>query len=369
VPALGAAAIQQGFAASYERTALLLLLVPGLVSLVVEPFIFVLADRYPRKAFVCGGLFAMAAAAIAAALAPTFAVLAGAVSVAYVAAGSGVALSQATLIDAAPDQAERMMTRWTLLGEVGDLAGPAMMAALAWLGLGWRAAYAIVGVLVAIWAVAILRRPFPIAPRPSDDEASGPSPWRNRRLLLWSFAEALCNFLDEILVVFASLHLRDDLGAGPVARSVVLGAYVAGAILGLAITDRLLRRIQAMSLLALSGAACTLLYLAWLAMPSVWLSAPMLLLVGVAAAPLYPLCSAQSYAVLPGRSGAVQAVGHLYTPMVMATPWLLGWLADRAGTVSALLVLTAQPLLIAVIAVAVLAHQRRRQRLLHRQSP
>jgi hypothetical protein len=59
---------------------------------------------------------------------------------------------------------------------------------------------------------------------------------------------------------------------------------------------------------------------------------------------------AQAYAALPGRSGAVNAAAHLFTPVAMALPWLLGRLADHAGTTAALLVLVAEPLALLVIA-------------------
>jgi fucose permease len=91
-------------------------------------------------------------------------------------------------------------------------------------------------------------------------------------------------------------------------------------------------------------------YLAWLAAPNLWLSAAGMLLVGATASPLYPIVTAQAYAALPGRSGTVNAAGHLFTPLAMALPWLLGRLADRAGTMAALLVLVAEPLAIFLIA-------------------
>src|SRR5829696_5149628 len=89
VPTVGAAAIQRAFGTSYEATAWMLLLAPALVSMAIEPVLFLLADRHPRKWFVCGGLLAMAIAALLAAAAPNPYVLAAALALAFVAAGSG----------------------------------------------------------------------------------------------------------------------------------------------------------------------------------------------------------------------------------------------------------------------------------------
>jgi len=49
VSSAGSPAIQESFATSYATTAWLLLLVPALVALVLEPVVFVAADRWPRR--------------------------------------------------------------------------------------------------------------------------------------------------------------------------------------------------------------------------------------------------------------------------------------------------------------------------------
>jgi FSR family fosmidomycin resistance protein-like MFS transporter len=355
VPAAGSPAIQDSFATSYATTAGILLLLPALIALVLEPIVFLAADRWPRRWFIRGGLFAMAGSALACACAPGPLTLALASGLGFVASGTAVALSQATLVDLHPGARERAMTRWALMGTVGDLGGPLLLAGLAAAGLGWRTGYVVVAALVAAWATLPLPE-IPATPAAPDDDDDA-SLWtglrlalRERRLLLWLGAAALCDLLDEIVIVFASLHLRDDLGAGPTERAVVLSAFVVGGVIGVTATDRLLARHPPVRLLAIASAACAVTYLLWLAAPTWWLSAIGMLAVGATAAPLYPIATAQCYAALPGRSGAVNAAGHLFTPVAMLLPWLLGALADRAGTVAALAVLVAQPIGIAVIA-------------------
>lgn len=362
VPSVGSADIQASFQASYQTMAWALLLVPGLVALLVEPALFVLADRYPRKWFVCGGLLAMAVAAFAAAAAPSVPVLAGAVALSYIASGCGVSLSQATLIDARPEARERVMARWTLLGTIGDLAAPVLMATLAAVALGWRSGYVVAGAVTLACALLLARQRFPAPVADDDDDEPGIgaallAAVRNRRLLLWLGATALCDLMDEILVVFATLYLRDHLHAGPIERSIILVACVAGEVCGLAIADRLLARMPPLRVLIVSCVSCAALYLAWLAAPTVWLSALLMAGVGVTVAPLYPIVSAQAYAALPGRSGTVNAAGHVFTPLALALPWLLGWIADHAGVISALALLIVQP--VGIAALAAIALQRR----------
>ena len=321
---------------------------PGIVALFLEPLIFLLADRHPRRWFVVGGLAVMGLTAFASALAPGPVWLAATVAVAWVATGTGVTLAQSTLCDANPDRREQVLTRWTLLGVVGDLGGPALFAVLAWLSLGWRSAYLVVGVVIAALTLLLVRQPFPAPTRDDDDEppllAALGIALRNKRLLLWLAACSLCDLLDEIFLVFASLRLRDELGADVATQSAALAILIAAEAIGLALCERLLRRMPSRRLLALSAVACAIAYAGWLAAPNLALAIVALAAVGLTVAPLYPLTAAECYAALPDRSGAVHAAGHVFTPVMLILPWLLGWIADRAGTTAALAVLGVAPL-------------------------
>lgn len=361
VPAAGSPAIQAELGTSYAATAGVLLLVPALVALVLEPLVFLAADRWPRRWFVRGGLAGMAVASLLAAIAPGAVTLAIAISLSFVASGSATALAQATLVDRHPDARERVMTRWMLWGLAGGLGGPLLLAGLDEAGLGWRAAFAAVGAVLAAWC-ALTWRVDISAEEPDDDEDAGvvaaiELAIRDAGLLRWLAASALCNLLDDILVVFASLHLRDDLGAGPGERAIVLGAFIAGGAVGVVVADRALAKVPALRVLRVSAVACAVTYVAWLGAPTWWLSALGMLAVGATTAPLYPIVTAQAYAALPGRSGAVNAAGHLFTPFSMLAPWLLGLVADRAGVMAALVVLLAQPL--GILALATPTRRRR----------
>ena len=350
-------AIQQDFGSSYARLGVALLVVPALIALVIEPILFLLADRYPRRRFISGGLFVLAAASFAAALAPNVVVLSLAEAAAGVAAGCAVGLARATLVDAEPERREQVMSRWVLFSLAGDLLAPLLFAALAWAALGWRASFAVAGGLVLIWGLGLASRPLPAVAVAAPDEEDGAGLFaglrvalKSRRLLMWLGGCALCDLLDELLVVFAALHMR-DLGLDAGARSAVLIGFVLGGALGIAVVDRLLARIAPLRLLAASSVACAALYLAWVAVDTAWLSVALFTLVGMTASPLYPIATAQAYAVLPGRSGAVNAAGVVFEPISLMLPWLLGLAADAWGVTAALLLLVAQPIGLAAIAL------------------
>ena len=360
MPSAGAPDIERSLGLSHTATAVVLFVVPGVVQLVLDPVWFWLSDRFGRPWLVRGGLAVMAATLLVAAAAPGPVTLSLALSLWGVATGAAVSLTEVTLIDGWPEQRARTMTRWTLLSLVGDFAAPMLLGGLALVAPGretWRAAFAIVGGLLAVWAVLASLRAFPApAVAVGEDE---PSLWqaarealRDRVLVGWLFGTALCNLLDEILIVFASLYVRDELGASPAAQSAVVGAFVAGGAIGLVGLDRLLARHSEHRLMIAAGVACTVAFAVWLAAPAVWLSVVLMVPVGATAGPLYPLASAQAYARCPGRASVVLVTSHLFGPFALALPWLLGWVADRAGPLAALALLAAQPIGLVALAIA-----------------
>jgi MFS family permease len=365
VPSGGAPDIERSLGLSHTATAVVLFLVPGVVQLVLDPVWFVLSERLGRPALVRGGLAIMAASSLVAAAAPGPVTLAGALSIWGVATGAATSCSELTLIDSRPDQRARTMARWTLLAMVGDFAAPMLLGALAVIAPGregWRIAFAVVGALLAVWALAAARSPLPAGAAEAGD--SEPPLWqaarealRDRVLIAWLFGTALCHLLDEILIVFASIHVRDALGASPAAQSAMVGAFIAGGALGLVGLDRLLARHTEHRLVIAAGVACAAVFAGWLAAPSVWLSVVLMVPVGATAAPLYPLASALAYARCPGRSSVVLVTSHLFAPITLALPWLLGWIADHAGVPAALALLAAQP--VGLVALAAVTSPRR----------
>jgi len=72
IPAVASPDLQREFGVSYGMAAGWVLTAFGLLAVIVEPPIFVLADRYPRRWFVCGGLGALGAVCVAAGFAPSY---------------------------------------------------------------------------------------------------------------------------------------------------------------------------------------------------------------------------------------------------------------------------------------------------------
>lgn len=371
IPVADAPTIRSELALEYAGTSWFLLAAPLALAILLETPLLLLSDRWPRRRIVAIALGVMAICLGLAAVSTSPWMLAVAFAMWAAAGGVGVGVAQATLMAAFPHDRERMMTRWTLMGMLGDAATPLVLLGAAALGLDWRAATGMAAAMHVLAAIGVaLRRSEPEPESESASEAASASAsasaWtrlreglRNRALLLWLGATALCCLLDEIFVVFGTLFMRDQIGASTVEQGVVLFAFAVGGGAGLLATDRMLTRVPPMKLLALSGLACAVSFALWIAATSVPFSIALALVVGFAGAPLYPIAQARAYAMEPDRPGLVHAIDQIYAPVPVLAPIALGFVADHAGLVAALALLLVEPLCLAALALASLLERRR----------
>lgn len=338
--------LERSFGASHALATAMLFLVPGIVALCVEPWIFVAADRRPRRWFIRGGVIGMAVAGGVAAFAQSPIVVAASQALLWVAIGSASGLAQATLVDQAEHRA-RTLARWTLLSTLGDVCAPVVLLACG----GWRAGYGVTACVLAAWAIALCCVPID-GVGSGDDGDERASLWdalRDRELLAWLLACALCDLLDEILIVLASLHVRDDFGGSLFAQTVVVVLFVAGGFIGLVILERVLITQPERRVLIIASLLCAASYGTWMLAPSLIGCAILIVPVGVFASTLYPLASAQAYALR--SSGLVLAASHVFTPIGLALPFLLGAAADRWGLPAALGMILTAPISICMLAI------------------
>jgi MFS family permease len=319
-----------------------------LLGVVLEVPLMTMGDRWPRRPMIALGLLAMAVSCALPALVPTYWAVLLSLVLYGPAAGVGVELAQATLVDADPKRAETMLARWTLLGALGDIGTPAVLAAVVAVGFSYRAAFAICAVAVLWNAWAVWRGPdVPRVHVEEEERGTLRDAIRNRRLVLWELACVFCAFLDELMVAFGALHLHMP----PAQRAVVFIAWMLGSIAGASLAERLLARRSSRQLLIATSIACAPALGLWLWADTLWLSAVALSLVGFFAAPMYPIAKAQAYDAMPGSSGAVAALGALLQPVEMLFPIAVGFAANAFGVTPALTLLFLQPLGLLLLAV------------------
>ena len=342
--------IERDLGIGHATAMIALFTAPAMVAAVGDPPIFLLAAKKPRwhRAMVLGGLTLQGLSLLAAASAQSAWVLGAAVCVMYTASSASTGLAEITLMDSAGDDHEQWMARWAGLGAIGDLLAPLLVAAVAWIGLGWRTSVALVGLGFLVYAAFLSPRPFP--PHVEDEHEPGlreslREAWTHPTLMAWLVGVSLCSLLDETFVALAALHLEAAYGAVESTRGLILALLTGSTVLGLVATERALAAgVVPMRLLRVVALACTACFLAWWAAPDLRTSAAALLALGLCIGPLWPIAMAQAFRALPGRGAIVEVAQIPFGLFDVVLPLLIGWIADTWGLRVALLVLLAQPL-------------------------
>lgn len=351
--------LRDTFHLSYAQAGLLFTF-GALSSLLFEPPINLLSDHLHKRIPLLAALLVLVGGYLLAGFATSYLLLALALVTLYPAIGTALGLAQAVLIDTAPQQSERTMTRWTLLAGIGDLLSPLTVGLLASLGLGWTPLCVLAS---GIWLAALLivaPQRFPRMRLAHDDAedalvgmlAGVRVALRDRELLRWVGVILLATMPDEIFLGFAALYLHDQLHADPLAVSFVLGVGMASGMLGLLALERILPRVRGVRLLPGMALVTLAGVVLMLAMPSIWSAALGVCLVHLGAAGWYPLAKAAAYARLPGRSGMVRAIIAIGDPVEIAMPGLVGLIAGQFGLGAAIAFLGCSSL--GVLALALL---------------
>ena len=166
---------------------------------------------------------------LAAGLATSFAGLLIALTIFFPASGMFVSLTQAALMDSAPDRRAQHMARWTLAGSIGRVAGPLLVAVVLGAGGSWRLAFVLIaGCGVAAWlrvawtgagarsagnAARPRRRRIRLMSIPTTPSRRGrageqlPAIVRRSGALRWLTLLEVANLLLDVLTPFLALYL------------------------------------------------------------------------------------------------------------------------------------------------------------------
>jgi MFS transporter, FSR family, fosmidomycin resistance protein len=268
------------------------------------------------------------------------------------ATGAFVSVAQATLMDREPERRERNMAWWTLAGSVGYVAGPVLLVAGLWAGVGWR------GVTLAL---AFATVPLVVSARrlPVDAARAGVSVRRAladalrslRRLevLRWLAVLEAGDLLLDVLHGFLALYLVDVAGARPVDAALGVAVWTGAGLAGDALLVPLLARVRGLAYLRASAAATLVAYPALLLAPPLEAKLALLAVLGLLNAGWYAIPKAELYGALPGRSGVAVAVGGVAGLAGSAVPLVLGLAAEVVGLGAVMWLLVLAP--VALIAL------------------
>jgi len=332
----------------------ILLGLPAILAAVLEPPLLLLGDTPLRGRLIRGGGLLLGFAFALIGGAQSFPVLLLAMTLSYPASGAFVGLSQATMIERHPAREGEMMARWTAAGTLGSLSGPLLFASMLALGLTWRSTFLLCG--AACLGLALLVR----SPRPSDP---APLAWRTltddlrsnlqatirlRQLWRWLLLLPLADLMLDVFFGYIALFLTDVIGLPPAIAAVAVTIWLLGFLAGQFLLVRRLSRLEVRRVIRWTAAGTVIVYVVWLAAP---LGTPvrlaLMLLLGLLAAPWYPLLQAGAFAAAPGRAATVSA-------LTSVTGTLGGVLAVLAGAAAASFGLTAGLALLLLGPVALL---------------
>jgi MFS transporter, FSR family, fosmidomycin resistance protein len=350
----------------------LLAAVPLVVGSILELPVGIISGAGPRRRrMILSGGLVFIAAVLAAGLATSFLGLLIALTIFFPASGMFVSLTQAALMDSAPDRRAKHMARWTLAGSIGAVTGPILVAVVLGAGGTWRVGFVLIaGLSAAAWcAVAWTGRLDKTNPQngngadltSADTENAVPDDpawpgWRAagsivRRsgALHWLLLLEVANLLLDVLTPFLALYLVAVVHVAPPVAALAVAVRLGAGLAGDVIVIRALARLAARRVLRASIWAALVLLPGFLLVPGLGLKLVLLAALTIATAPWYPVLQAELYDSLPGRSGLAVSLTSASSLLGAIGPLAVGLLAERFGLAWAMAALCIVPVLMLVV--------------------
>lgn len=341
--------LKSDLALSYLEVGLLST-VPGLVSIVLEPFIGILGDTRFRRAFVRGGILATTFGLAMVAFGQTYAMMMLAFCILYVASGSYVNLAQATLMDLNPARTEQTMARWTLLGGIGVMVAPILATIAFGAGYGWRELYLAFAGAAGVYVGLVWRVAFDAHGGAEEEEFSLRQlvgdffrAFRKSELLRFVLLTELADLMLDKLYEVTGLYFHDVVGVDFTQAALASVVFTVVGLGGNILLIPLLERVNGIRVLRWSSVVVIVLYAAFLLAPFVWAKYVLIAAVSFSTAGWFAILRGRTYAALPGQSGMVVAVTAVANLSVLLTPTILGAVADSFGLQAAMWLLLLGP--------------------------
>lgn len=337
---------------SYAQIGLLLSL-PGILAAFIEPFLGILGDVWKRRLLILGGGAVFTVSLLLTAASRSFTPLLISFILFFPASGAFVSLSQASLMDSAPERHEQNMARWTFAGSLGVVMGPLLLGVFAWLGLGWRGAYAFLAAFSLFCVLSALRM-IPRDPKLHPALPSFSSVWQGFRAALgalkrsevwrWLLLLEFADLMMDVLLSYLALYFVDVAGASAAQAGAAVTVWLA---LGL-LTDFLFihysdRQPDSVRFVRLTASLQLLALPLFLLLPGFLPKLAAVALVNVLNTGWYPVLQGRLYSALPGQSASLMAIGSVTTPLAKLLPLLIGLIADRFGLGAAMWLLMLGP--------------------------
>jgi FSR family fosmidomycin resistance protein-like MFS transporter len=303
------------------------------------------ADRFSRRAIAAGGAFGFAFSLALFAAGGSFAGLALGAFVMGMSSTAMVDAAEVAMVDMAGDDLRRWLARSNLLATIGDLLGPALLAAAAVAGVSWRVAFAVGAVAMGLYGLALAGAPLPAPPARTrvgagdeDEDAGGGSSRSSLRAVLrdptvWllGLIGMLMTPFDEPLVGFTIALLEQVRGASAAAATIVAFVGIAGGVLAFTVLARRFEGVADERLLVGGVAAMTAGAVAIAIVPVLAVVAGAALVTSIGLNLAWLAIQHRSLTLRPGQVGTTKAVLGTIESAGFWIPVAIGAVADRAG--------------------------------------
>ena len=367
--AIGGAALpmqRQDLFMTYAQVGLLLGL-PHMINIFVEPVIMLLGDTALRKRLVIGGGVALTLALLLVAVAPSYSVLLVAAILIFPASGAFVSLSQAVLMDLNPGRESQMMARWVVSGSLANLIGPLLLAGLFALAITWRAGFLVMAALALLLTLWTSRQAFP-AHKLQSEQAQTPASLKslvqrelhtladglkaavvNRSLWRWILLLELADLMLDVLTSYIPLYFTDVVGVSETQASLLLSFFMLASLASDLIVVQLLERFPGLKILRWSAALIAVLFPAWLLLPGLAAKIGLIFAIKLFTLGWYTVLMGEAFAAMPERKGTLLALLSVAGIVGSLFPLMVGWAAGHVGLQNAMWLLLLGPLSLLVL--------------------
>ena len=338
---------------TYTQVGLLISL-PGIIAAFIEPFLGILGDVWKRRLLIIGGgvffTFSLALTAISKSFWP----LLVSFIIFFPASGAFVSLSQATLMDSAPERHAQNMARWTSAGSLGNVFGPILLGIFVYFGLGWRGAYAMLAVVSAFCLLAAFRLV------PLDDSSLSHLPGfasifdgfrtaisalKRREVWRWLILLEFSDLMLDVFLSFLALYFVDVAHATDTQAGIAVTIWLAlGMLTDFIFIPFIDRQPNSMKFLRRTATLELIAFSIFLLVPGFIPKLIAIVFVNIFNTGWYPILKGSLYSALPGQSASIMAIESVTTPIAKLLPLFVGLLADKFGLGAAIWLLLLGPL-------------------------
>jgi FSR family fosmidomycin resistance protein-like MFS transporter len=273
--------------------------------------------------------------------------------------GAFVSLSQANLMDSAPDRHEQNMARWASAGSLGNVLGPLALGVFVYFGLGWRGTYALLATVSFFCVFAAFRRippdPVSAAHLPSfqvvfDGFRAAFVALKRGEVWRWLILLEFSDLMLDVFLGFLALYFVDVVGVTEAQAGIAVTIWL---VLGM-LTDFLFisfvdRQPESIKFMRVTAILEVFALAIFLLIPGFVPKLVAIIFVNISNTGWYPILKGRLFSALPGQSASLMAIESVIAPLGKLFPFLVGLLADQFGLATAIWLLLLGPIALIIV--------------------